>query len=170
MSLFQQQDKTGRWNICGDGVVVARQGNPAVHESLAFGENKVPKVMFSLNVGTLIEKNEETGENVYKPQMVNCAVYGVKNKQELLYAFARTLQAGETIAFWGTLWERKSEDEGAAYREIQLSSILPISHFLRTFLGTDGDDFAKLQVQQARSEPPESAKKNKRKDKGDLPF
>lgn len=32
MSLFQQQDKTGRWNICGDGIVVARQGNPAVHE------------------------------------------------------------------------------------------------------------------------------------------
>ena len=170
MSLFQQQDKTGRWNICGDGIVVARQGNPAVHESLAFGEKKVPKVMFSLNVGTIIEKNEETGENVYKPQIVNCAVYGVKNKQELLYAFARTLQSGETIAFWGKLWEKQSEEEGASYREIQISSIDPITRKLRLLLGIDGDDFAKLQVQQARSEPPEITKKNKRKDKGDLPF
>ena len=169
MSLFQQQDKTGRWNICGDGVVVARQGNPAVHESLAFGEKKVPKVTFILKVGNISEKNEETGEINYKSHNVNCSVYGVKG-QELLYAFARTLQSGETIAFWGRLWERQSEEEGASYREIQLTSILPISHFLRAFLGTDGDDFAKLQVQQARSDPPEITNKNKRKDKGDLPF
>jgi hypothetical protein len=59
MSLFQQQDKTGRWNICGDGVVVARQGNPAVHESLAFGEKKVPKVTFILKVGNVSENLSE---------------------------------------------------------------------------------------------------------------
>lgn len=169
MSLFQQQDKYGRWHIHGDGVVVARKGNPAVHEMLVYGDKKVPKATFILKVGTIVEKNEETGENVYKPQNVNCSVYGVKG-QELLYAFARGLQIGETVAFWGMLWERQSEEEGASYREIQLSSILPINHFLRAFLGTDGDDFAKLQVQQARSEPTEITKNNKRKDKGDLPF
>lgn len=169
MSLFQQQDKSGRWHICGDGIVVARQGNPAVHETLAFGEKKVPKISFILKVGTIAEKNEETGETSYKPHNINCSVYGVKG-QELLYAFARTLETGETIAFWGKLWEKQSEEEGVNYREIQLSSILPISHFLRAFLGTDGDDFAKLQVRMARSEPTDSTKKNKRKEKGDLPF
>ena len=70
----------------------------------------------------------------------------------------------------GILWERKSEEEGATYREIQISSIDPITRKLRLLLGVDSDDFAKLQVQMARSEPTDSTKKNKRKEKGDLPF
>ena len=165
MSIFQQQDKNGRWSMMGDGVVWARADNPAVHESLAFGDKKVPKVNFILKVGTIIEKNEETGETAYKPFTVNCAVYGVKG-QEDLYAFACTLQAGETIAFWGSVWEKQS-DEGNAYREIQLTSIDPVTRKLRYFLGVDGNDFAKLQVQAARES---TANKKIKKGKGDLPF
>ena len=169
MSIFQQQDKTGRWQIHGDGVVVVRGDSSAVRESLAHGDKKTPKVSFLMKVGIISERDEETGKINYRNHIVNGCVYGVQG-QELLYAYAKTLQQGDTIAFWGKLWERKNEEDGSIYREIQISALLPITDILKGLMGTDGDDFAKLEVQCAREAGSDLFRKNKRKDKGDLPF
>lgn len=169
MSIFQQQDKSGRWQIHGDGVVVVRGNSPAVHESLAYGDKRVPKASFLLKVGTISEKDEETGKINYRNHTVNACVYGVVG-QELLYSFARTLKSGDTIAFWGRLWEKQNEEDGSVYREIQISSILPITAILQSLMGTDGNEVAKLEVRTVREAGLDSGRKNKRKDKGDLPF
>jgi hypothetical protein len=169
MSIFQQQDRNGRWQIQGDGVVVTRGDNPAVHESLTYGDKRVPRVTFLLKVGTYSEKDESTGALSWKNHTVNACVYGVVG-QELLYSFARTLKSGDSIVFWGKLWEKQNAEDGNIYREIQISAMLPITPILQAIMGTSGTEFAKMEISAARELGLDPFRKNKRKDKGDLPF
>lgn len=171
MPLFQMKDAFGNWIFCGDGVVYAKSKDPASHRALANGEKKTPKTFFYLKTSVNVRKDEE-GNTIYEPQTIPCAVYGVK-ENETVYSYSQSLQKGDKIFIVGKLWEKTvqtGEANGVKYKEIQVSTIIPVDAILMSLMGIDSKELSYLQIKSAREQPLTADNKKRRRGKGDLPF